>query len=270
MPDDFGSPVYEGGGGPENGAAGLSESQKAQSLIDANDPRLTSEALDDDTSQDAYAVPPPPPDGKWRAKLKAVDIKDPRDGQMKRFIAVSIPAMAQGRPFLAANVEVSLIDLGDRFNGVTMTEYWVKSLVDERKRTSQASTIATKAGAKMPQRSTDAERMRILLDTLAREPEVIVETHWEARCQGCEERAEKRGERKPKSFAMGMHRFPQTRPGVFDPFVKCPTCGSIVRAQARVGGFFSVGEARATQGLGQAQAQKGLASPAQQVPQAQR
>jgi hypothetical protein len=218
----------------------------AEAAIDPNDPRLTSESLDDNTQADAYEVPPPPPDGLWRAKLKQVDIKD-ANGQLQRFIAKSFPKMENGRPFLVTNVESSLIDLSGKFDGVKITEYWVKTLIDSRKGTSQASTLIVKAGGKLPAKTTDKERMDLLLQTLAGEPEVVVETYWEASCQACQEAAKKKHERTPKPFLVGMHRFPQVK-GVADPLVKCPACSGTARAQVRIGRYLSVGEAKPTRG----------------------
>jgi hypothetical protein len=215
-----------------------------------NDPRLTSEALDDNTSVDAYAVPPPAPDGKWRAKLKQLDIND-SNGQPQRFIAKSFPKMEGGRPFLVTNVEASLIDLSGKYDGTKLTEYWVKTLMDSRKGTSQASTIVTKAGGTLPPKSTDADRMNALLKTLAGEPEVIVETAWEASCQSCQEAAKKVGAKAPRPFLQGMHRFPHF-PGAGsgnDPNVSCPTCKGMARAQVRIVRYWSVKEAKADRGL---------------------
>lgn len=216
-------------------------------VIDINDPRLTSEAMDDNTAADAYAVPPPAPDGIWRAKLKAVDIKD-GSGQLQRYIAKSFAGMAGGRPFLVTNVEASLIDLGGKNDGVKLTEYWVKTLIDDRKGTSQASTITVKAGGPNLARSTDKDRMDALLKTLAGEPEVLVETVWEASCQACQDAAKKRGDKAPRPFLVGMHRFPQTRTGP-DPMVPCPTCKAMARAQVRIARYFALAEAKATRGL---------------------
>src|SRR5271167_3682799 len=74
--------------------------------IDPNDPRLTSEVLTINPDADAYAVLPPLPDGKWRAKAKQVDIKDDK-GQLQRYAVFSRPKMENGRPFFATNVEFS-------------------------------------------------------------------------------------------------------------------------------------------------------------------
>lgn len=204
-------------------------------FIDPNDPRLTSEVVTQDLTQDAYAITPPLPDGRWRAKLKQVDIKDDR-GNMQRSAGFSRAKMSGGKPFLATNVESSVIDLTGKFDGVKLTEYWVKTLVDERKGISQIGTLLCKLGTPPPASTTQAELMALFLKKLAGEPEIVIETAWNADCQSCQETAKKRGDKTPRPFLVGMHRFPQTAKGP-DPVVQCPTCKSQVRAQARIVGF---------------------------------
>jgi hypothetical protein len=220
--------------------------------IDPNDPRLTSEVLTINPDADAYAVLPPLPDGKWRAKAKQVDIKDDK-GQLQRYAVFSRAKMEGGKPFFATNVEFSVIDHSGAFDGVKLTEYWVKTLVDARKGTSQAATLTGKLGGKPLATATQLDTMRLLLTTLAAEPELIVETAWSAECQHCQETAKKKGDRAPRPFLAGMHRFPATKtPGVHDPVVPCTTCKSQVRAQPRIVGLYSLTESKATHGTGAA------------------
>lgn len=220
--------------------------------IDPNDPRLTSEVLTDNATADAYAVPPPLPDGKWRAKAKQVDIKDDK-GQQQRYAVFSRAKMAGGAPFFATNVEFSVIDHSGAFDGVKLTEYWVKTLIDERKGTSQAATLTRKLGGKSPASGNQKAFMDALLTTLAAEPELVIETAWSAECQQCQEAAKKRGDKAPRPFLQGMHRFPGTKvPGVHEPMVPCTACKSMVRAQPRIVGFYSLAEAKPTHGTGAA------------------
>jgi hypothetical protein len=220
--------------------------------IDPNDPRLTSEVLTINPDADAYAILPPLPDGKWRAKAKQVDIKDDK-GQLQRYAVFSRAKMEGGKPFFATNVEFSVIDHSGAFDGVKLTEYWVKTLVDARKGTSQAATLTGKLGGKPLASATQLDTMRLLLTILAAEPELIVETAWSAECQHCQETAKKKGDRAPRPFLAGMHRFPATKtPGVHDPVVPCTTCKSQVRAQPRIVGLYSLTESKATHGTGAA------------------
>jgi hypothetical protein len=242
----FGEVAYD------NPPAEAAPSHDAAPAIDPNDPRLTSEVLTDNAAADAYATPPPLPDGKWRAKAKQVDIKDDK-GQLQRYAVFSRPGIESGKPFFATNVEFSIIDHSGANDGVKLTEYWIKTLIDGRKGTSQSDTMVRKLGGKTLPSSTDKQRIDLLLATLAAEPELIIETAWRAECQTCQETAKKKGDRAPKPFMAGMHRFPATKvPGVHDPIVGCPVCRSQVRAQPRIVGYFSLAETKATHGTGAA------------------
>jgi hypothetical protein len=250
MAGEFGVVTYENdAAGTQANDAPAANGDKAQ-LIDPNDPRLTSEVLTINPDADAYAVLPPLPDGKWRAKAKQVDIKDDK-GQQQRYAVFSRAKMANGAPFFATNVEFSIIDHSGEFDGVKLTEYWVKTLVDARKGTSQAATLTAKLGGKVPPSGNQKAYIDALLHTLAAEPELVVETAWSAECQTCQENARKRGDKSPRPFLQGMHRFPSTKvPGVHEAVVACTTCKSQVRAQPRIVGFFSIKEAKETRGTG--------------------
>ena len=244
---NFGDVTYadSGASAPASGAT-----QQQAALIDPNDPRLTSEALTVDASADAYAVLPVIPDGKWRAKAKQTDIKDAR-GQLQRY--ATFDYLQDRKPFFATNVEFSIIDHSGKFDGVPLTLYHVRTNVEERRGTSQAATLTLKLGGTLPPNgSSHKAYMDALQAALAPEPEVIIETAWEASCQACQDAAEKAGQRKPRAFLQGMHRFPATRePGVHEASVQCPACKGGVRAQARIVGFWNVKEMAATRGTGQ-------------------
>jgi hypothetical protein len=247
----FGEVTYADAPGEPSSVA-APDAQSA--AIDPNDPRLTSEVLTINPDADAYAVLPPLPDGKWRAKAKQVDIKDDR-GQMSRYAVFSRAKMDNGKPFFATNVEFNVIDHSGEFDGVKLTEYWIKTLVDARKGTSQAATLTGKLGGKPLASATQKQTIDLLLATLAAEPELVIETAWSAECQTCQEAAKKKGDRAPRPFLAGMHRFPSTKtPGVHDPIAQCTTCKSQVRAQPRIVGFYSLAEAKATRGTGAAAA----------------
>jgi hypothetical protein len=231
------------------GANGQTTTEQLAAAIDPNDPRLISEALDEKLDGDAYALPPPAPDGKWKAKLKLAKIKGD-DGQLHDHILTSRQGIDGGTPFYAVNIESSLIDFSGRYDGVKVTEYWVKSNVDARKGISQMTTIAQKAGATVAPRGTQKDRLDNLLKVLASEPEVIVETYWQASCQTCEAAAEKRGERKPNAFLRGEQRFPmKAGTAGHDPNVNCPVCKGGCRAQLKILQYFSIKETKPTRGL---------------------
>ena len=223
---------------------GASTPQSTQNIpdIDPNDPRLVSESLETNEQGDAYATLPPIPDGKWRAKLSVVDIKDPKTGQPSptRTILTMATWKNPPAPFFAINLQSTVLDATGKHDGVTLTEYWVKTLVDERRGVSALSTIARKAGANIPVGATQKAVLDAALARFAAEPEVVIETQWEARCQSCEETATKKGEKKPKPFLYGMDRFPLNPDRTHSPEVQCPVCKGMCRGQARIVGYFPV------------------------------
>lgn len=245
MDATFGAPQYDEA--TQAGAAAAGDSPVAE-VLDPNDPRLTSESFADDTTKDAYEIPPPAPDGIWRAKLKLGKVKDAA-GQQADWKTWSHPNVENGRPMFVAAVDSFLIDLKGAYDGTRVSDNFVKSAIDSKKNTSQMSTIITKAGGVVPTPAPERARLDALIKTLAAEPEALVETNWEASCQTCGEKADKAGEKRPRAFLVGMHRFPQPKTGVFDPRVQCPTCKSLVRAQVRLFRYYKLGEAKVTRGL---------------------
>jgi hypothetical protein len=240
---NFGDPQYQA----QDPAAAAAGDSPSSVVIDANDPQLTSEVLTEDTTQDAFAIPPPPPDGKWRAKLKLVDMAGATDGKLYK--AVRYEKMNDGKAFFVANVEASLIDVHGKQDGIKVTQYHVKSAIDRRKNVSEMTTITKAAGGKPVERGTHLDKVVALGAALAGEPEVIIDTFWEAACQSCQEGAKKAHTKAPRAFLMGMSHFPQSKPGTHDPMVQCPACKSMVRAQLRIGQFLNVKEAKATRGV---------------------
>lgn len=241
----FGEVTYEGGQPSAdstttthgaNGAAAQSQNE----IVDLNDPRLTSEQLSENPVGDAYAIPPPLPAGKWRAKAKQVDIKDDK-GNLQRFAAFVRAKMNDGKPFLATNVEFAVLESSGKWDGTKLTEYWVKTVVEQRSGTSQIATLLAKFKQPVVP-ATPGARMEQFLKVLAGEPEIVIETDWEASCMQCQEIAKKKNEKQPRPFMLGMHRFPQVKIGGItqaDPVVKCPE-GHQVRAQARIVQFHSL------------------------------
>ncbi len=239
----FGEVQYEGNQQQDAGSATTTHGSNGEArneIVDINDPRLMSEQLSENPTGDAYAIPPPLPAGKWRAKAKQVDIKDDR-GVLQRFAAFARAKMNDGKPFLATNVEFTVLTSNEHFDGTKLTEYWVKTLVEQRSGTSQIATLLAKFKQPVVP-ATPGARMEQFLKVLAAEPEIVIEADWEASCMTCQEAAKKAGERAPKAFLLGMHRFPQAKlNGVSqpDPVVKCPK-GHQVRAQARIVNFWSL------------------------------
>lgn len=229
-------PTYEGGANEASATTTAGPNGAAHNeVIDLNDPRLMSEQLTENPAGDAYAIPPPLPDGKWRVKLSQKDIKDSK-GNLQRSAAFCYPKMNDGKPFLATNMDCKILDSTGKHDGVTLTEYWVKTVV-ERSGNSQVGTILAKLKQPLSPASPGA-RMEQFLKVLASEPELVAETAWQAQCMSCSETAKKKGDKAPREFLLGMHRFSRGRDGSYDPVVSCPVCKSQVRAQARIVQFW--------------------------------
>jgi hypothetical protein len=232
----FGDVAYEQESGSTDFSTTTHPSNETKGeLVNLNDSRLTTEQLNENPEGDAYAVPPPLPDGKWRAKLKQVDIKDAQ-GALQRFAAFCYPKMNNGKPFLATNMECQVLESSGKWDGLKLTEYWVKTAID-RSGNSQVGTLLAKLKQPLTPASPGA-RMEQFLKVLASEPELVIETAWEASCMSCQESAKSKQQRAPRPFLIGMHRFPQLRNGGHDPVVFCPTCKSQCRAQARIASFW--------------------------------
>lgn len=214
----FGTPTYEEATGSSTSHPGNgSDSPLDQPVaIDPNDPALTSESLDYNPEGDAYAAPPPLPDGQWRAKLKQLDVKDPQD-QPVRYKAGKTK---QGALYLMTAIEATIIDPDGKFDGYHVWDRFVSTMVRQDK-SIPAATIAFKLGKPAPARANHKELMEHLLKLLAGEPELGIETAWEWNCQKCGEEAKQKGEKYPKSIR-GMRKFPlDAKTGLYVPELKC-------------------------------------------------
>jgi hypothetical protein len=241
MGTNFGAPQYD----EETQAAPPGSDAAAAAIeLDPNDPALTSEIMETDANVDAYERQPVLPDGRWRVKVKLVDIKDPKTGKASETMALLTVATWRNppKPFWCVNLESDVIDLraAPNFNGVRLTDYWVKTLVDERKPGASAlATVIRKSGGVVPVQSNQNTVKDIAVRHFAGEPEAVIETQWVARCQRCEELADKKGEKKPGPFKRGMVNFPMANK-VYNPSLDCPTCKAQVRAMPTIVQYFDV------------------------------
>jgi hypothetical protein len=232
---------------PVNGSAAGAGDQ-VQEFIDPNDPRLTSEALDVNLEGDAYAFPPPPPDGKYRAKLK---LAPPKDASGKPIEAGYIAAKwgrQQPQLVLVTGVEASIIDPNGKHDGIKLYDFNVATFMG-RDNSSKVQTILkmlrqpsgepwVKSGTKL----THKDWMLTLHKALAGEPEIGVETQWEWNCEGCGKAAKASGQAYPKSIT-GMRNFPQDH-GKPVPEMRCSKDQGhgVSKARATIARFVALSE----------------------------
>lgn len=206
-----------------NGAAvdATAPNNDPQEILDPNDPRLISEDISVNAEGDAYAQPAPPPDTKWRCKLKLEGVKD-ANGQKHDYL----PKLTKDKlPYFATGISASIIDPSGKYDGVLMYDSWVGTFMN-RDGSTKVSTIlrllkqpdgnpwveirpntAPAAKVKAGQRLTHKEWMDLLVTALAGEPEIGVLSQWEWSCQTCSEEAKAAHKAYPKSI-QGMTKFP--------------------------------------------------------------
>jgi len=239
----FGTPQYEEPEDSKTGPNGAASPDEApQELLDPNDPALTSELLDVNLEGDAYAVPVPPPDRKWRARLKIVKqkIKD-ASGQEHELDYVAGYYGKEKQKCYASSIEATLIDPSGKFDGLHAYDQWVATFMNRDGSTKVQSilgklrkpdgTLWAPPGTKL----TAQGWMNLFVKALAGEPECGIETQWEWSCQDCGKQAKDKGERRPRSI-VGMHKFPPSRKvrGEFDPEMKCQVNPAHGYGRARV------------------------------------
>lgn len=237
------------------GAQANLPSDAPQEIIDPNDPRLVSENIDVNTAGDAYAQPAPPPDGRYRAKLKLEGVKND-----KQELVPYLPKMTKKPPivpYFFTAISAHIIDPSGKYDDIPVFDSWVGTFVNKDGST-KVSTILSKLkrpdgrpwiqqGQKMNQK----DWMEMFIRALAGEPEIVVETQWEWSCQQCGEEAKAAGRAYPKSV-VGMQKFPPQTDAAklkagekFQPEMKCqvnPAHG-YSRARVTVGRFLSLAEA---------------------------
>lgn len=233
-------------------------SEAPQEIIDLNDPAFTSEVLVN-TEGDAYAQPAPPPDGRYRAKLKLEGLKDAADaaGAPVNYL----PKKHTNRSgivdqvYLYTTIKAEIIDPSGKYDGIPLFDSWVGTFQGRDGSTKVATILAR---LKKPDgspwitpgmRINQTAWMELFVKALAGEPEIGVETMWEWSCQGCGEEAKAQGKQYPKSI-QGMGKFPldasKSKPGnpVYSPEMKCQInpAHQFSRARATIARFIALSE----------------------------
>jgi len=249
MATTFGQPVTDLNDPQQN----IQVSDAPQELLDPNDPRLVSEELHANPDADAYAQPAPPPDGKYRVKLKLAQKEV--NGQKVDYVP-KLWGAAPGQAVLVTGVEAQIIDGTGKYDGLKAYDYNVSTFVS-RDSATKVTTIVNKlrrpdgsSWITPHQRLAPKGWMDLLVQALAGEPELGIETAWEYSCQACGEEAKAAGKKYPRSVT-GMHHFPPEQDQskrklgqLYSPEMKCavnPAHG-FGRARITIARFLSLDE----------------------------
>lgn len=206
--------------------------------IDLNDPIFMSEDLDSNADVNAYDQPPPVNDGKWRAKLKQIDVKL-ANGEQARYKA---GVTKKGTPYLMTALQASIQDPSGKFDNVSVFDRFV-STMPARNGGIPVVRLLTCLGVKLPAKVGHKSLMDLLLKSLGGEPDLEIETAWEAQYEMADqEEIEAKGVRAP-SFR-GQRRWPEDGKGghVAEMDVEVAGRKYHVRAQARIVGYFPLGK----------------------------
>lgn len=227
----FGAPVT---GTPQpqhaNGVAQTQPSDAPVVVVDENDPRLVSEVLTVNPAGDAFAAPPPPPDGVYRAILHLEGFTDQQTQQKKDYGATMTKGSGGNPPlpYFATGISAKIQDPSGKYDGITVYPPFggnVGTLVS-KDGSSKVSTILFKLKAangmtwgqignekkiEVPGRGlvgpTQLTWIQTMVECARSEPECGIVTQWEWSCQECGEAAKATGARYPKGI-QGMKYFP--------------------------------------------------------------
>ncbi len=187
-----------------------------QEIIDENDPRLVSETLDVNVDADAYAQPAPPPDGKYQAKVKLEGIKVEGSTERKNWTTKNTtrPPIT---PFYTTNISCSIIDPSGKYDGIVVYPQFGGGASTNTRRDGSTQVTTILARIKKPDGTPWATPglrlqakgwMELFVKALATEPEIGIETAWEASCMKCGEEMRAKGKGEYPTRTTGMHHFP--------------------------------------------------------------
>ena len=229
--------------------AGAPNGDIPQNTMDVNDPVFTSEQLDVNLEGNAYERPAPPPDARYRAKLRHAPGKDSQ-GHTVDFLPGRWGKNQQA--VLYTGVRADIIDHSGKYDGIGVFDQSVSTFLQRdgsHKIQTILRNIAKPDGSPYLSpglRLTTRGWMDLLLQALKTEPEIGIETAWGWSCQACGEEAEKKGDRRPREM-LGMAKFPQVKNAAgkfeYSPDVQCSAnkAHGWSRAQVRIVAFLPLG-----------------------------
>jgi hypothetical protein len=228
--------------------------------IDYNDPNLLmQEIVGADPTADAYATPPPPPDGWYRCKLKQIDVKrkDNTKGQFAVMpdmdysvtppVQKKHPKTGEGMKYVTTAIEARIQDPGGMYDNIPVFDRFVDSRVNPRNKGVPILTVLSALKVKVPVPYNGDVLIKTLLKALAGEPECDVEVTWEGSPdQADNDKIKAAGGKVPR--VRGMHRFPEVggrrvpdMPGEVSGLAPGTSMKVNLHAQAKVTGYQPVG-----------------------------
>lgn len=259
----FGDPTYAADDAAQQQQLDAAMNQQ-QNILDPDSPEFMSEPLEGvNLEADAYAKPTPPPDGIYRAKL-SIEEQDWTDAatqtKVKRAWTPAVWGQKDPQKVAVLHVIATLIDPSGKYDGLKVYERTMSTMM-KRDGSHKVGTLLTKlrkpdgsswiTGGKLG----PGQWASLLVQALAGEPEIGIETEWEWSCDGCAEEAKKKGERRPRAI-VGMRNFPietdpiKRRAGVTNRHeIVCQVnqAHGNSRAQVRVGRWLSLAELQQVQ-----------------------
>lgn len=203
---DFSTPIYMDE--PAAGASTPGDAALASSVVvDLNDPALLDQEFDTNADVNAYDAPPPIPDGRYKAKLKQIDVKGPNGG-LRQF---NVKTSKQGSPYAYTALEMTLIDPSGKYEGLKVYDRFVSTMQARNGGIPMARVLAC-LGVKLPAKTTAKQLLDAFIKATASEPMLEIETTWEGSLDEADrERFEQAGVKQPRVF--GMNRFPANPDG---------------------------------------------------------
>jgi len=242
---DFSTPIYMEEPAATSAGSSASTSNNANAAFDSasasvSDLNALEFQLETNVDVDAYAAPPPIPDGRYRVKLKQIDVKL-ADGSTGRYKIVQAPDKNHGQPYAFTAIEATILDPSGKFDGLKVWDRFVSTMV-ARNGGIPMVRILTCLGHKLPAQTSPKAILEMLLKVLASEPELEIETVWEGGLDEADrDRFKQANEKEPR--VLGMNKFPDN-PAV--PGTKLPEIlgyetklGKVnLRAQTRINGYY--------------------------------
>lgn len=236
---DF-STVYLDEPGQSSSATSLGDVAVAEA-IDLNDPSLLSGEVDTNTDTDPYAAPPPVADGRYRVKLKQIDVKR-EDGTTGTY---NVKRDKSGKPYAYCALEATIDAPGTPYDGQKIWDRFVSTMA-QRNGGIPLAWILVCLGKQVPQKASAQVLVDEFTKALAAEPSLEVETVWEGGLDEATRQSFKDlNEKQPR--VLGMHRFPKNADGTHSPDMEYnhPKMGKInLHAQARISGYFKLGSGK--------------------------